>query len=76
MFARAGFCYAHLYLGNRAINIWDYIPHTQVILTITELQRLLNFIAETEKSNDIYGNITYITNYKRHELKVKNAIII
>lgn len=76
MFAQASFCEAKLFLNDEELNIWRYLPHSQIMINRHTLQSLLAFISKKHNCTNIHGTVKFHTASMSREYKVQNAAIV
>ena len=76
MFCRASFCYANIRFKDELINIWDYIPHCQVILHKDMLNNLLWYLKAIRGMSPMVGTVVLYTSDGVVRHKVRNAWLV
>jgi len=76
MFVRCSYCYADLKTKNGdAINIWKYLPHSQVVIHESMIRLLIEYLRDSKQLIDIQGEITIKTDKRVKKIKVRNSYV-
>ena len=76
MFTRCSFCYADLFCDGKRVNIWDYLPHCQVIIHKPMLFQLITYLREEKKMTRLAGTVKLFTNKGVLEFKVEDGYVL
>lgn len=76
MFTRASFVYARIFVGEREVNIWDYLPHGKVILYKSDINLLLSYLREVQGLYPLSGQVIFETNVGTLRYTVRNAWLV
>lgn len=76
MFSRARYFSATLRDRNGVVDVWEYLPHCQVMLSQLQIEELLRFIQTKRLGGYITGTVTLYNNDHIHEYSVRKNLLI
>lgn len=76
MFVRASFCEAEIRCGTQEINVWDYLPHSQVVVHRDALNRLMLYLHKQHGLYPLSGEVRLHTNNGTITFRVRRAWLI
>lgn len=76
MFTRGSFCYAELFCNGERVNIWDYLPHCQVIVHKPLLFQLITYLRDEKRMTNLNGMVKLYTDKGVLEFKVQDGYVL
>lgn len=61
MFCRASYCYSELRNWDQPVNIWHYLPHSQVMVSEEMFEELLRFLRNSKGMTGLNGYVEFRT---------------
>lgn len=76
MFCRASYVYAEIRHGAEVLNIWNYLPHSQVIVHKEMVNDLLRYLRQHHEKFPMSGVVRLYTKNGVLEYRVRNAWLV
>lgn len=76
MFSRARYFQANLHDRRGAVDVWNYLPHCQVMLSQRQIESLLRHIQSDRKSGYVEGTVKMFLTEGETTYIVKRSLLI
>ena len=76
MFCRASYCCAEIRCGDEVLNIWNYLPHCQVIVHKEMINNLLWYLRAKHDKRRMHGTVVLHTTRGIRSFRVRNAWLV